>query len=241
VLDQKERVIAVFMGKPVERDRAEGQTWDDACGRLAIRLEELRRQSFQGEHKDHRRGSFATVTLGFLYGGGQKAPMNLRLEGRRLWVVKQLKKDLDMRRLAGFGSVGMASYFPLAYDHFRDRLRALHQGTKGLQYNFPNSVYPTCTVNLGPSTVCLEHNNATNYPGLPCSITPLGNYDPSRGGHLCLFDLKLYVRFPPGCTALILSAGLCHGNTPIGSTKKRYSFTQYCVGGLVRWSAYGCR
>ncbi|KAI0261443.1 hypothetical protein BC834DRAFT_895978 [Gloeopeniophorella convolvens] len=244
ILDERERVVAVFMGKPNEDGPRKGPTWDESCESLAQRFDSLRRAeegSFLGERGRHRRGSYAAVTFGFAYGGGQQRPTNCRLEGGRRRIAEALLGDSSMRRLAGYASEGLARYFPLSYSHMQARMGAVHAGDPGLRFNFKNSVYPTCTANLGPSTVTLEHSDATNYPGAPCSITPLGNFDPSQGGHLCLFDLMLYVRFPAGCTALISSAGLRHGNTPVGSGETRYSFTQYCLGGLMRWAAYGCR
>jgi hypothetical protein len=80
-----------------------------------------------------------------------------------------------------------------------------------------------------------------NYPTTPCAITALGDYDWKRGGHLVLFDLNLYVEFPPGTTILISSACFMHGNVPIQENERRYSFTQFSAGSLMQWSAYGCR
>ena len=133
----------------------------------------------------------------------------------------------------------LAAYFPRAYDHMRRGIRALQQHQPWCRPIFRSSAYPTASVNLGPTTVTADHNDCTNYPGLPCSITPFGDFDCDRGGHLYFWDLKLIVRFPPGSTILLSSAGLRHGNIPIQPGEKRYSFTQYCVGGLMRWIAHG--
>ncbi|KAI0258465.1 hypothetical protein BC834DRAFT_812782, partial [Gloeopeniophorella convolvens] len=249
VLDRNERVIAAFLGHPAEDGRPEAAAWGAACSRLADRFERLRREASrraEGSRCVHRRGDFAAVSFGVSYGGGQRHPMNLRATGRRARVVRELRGDGDLRRLAGFASEGLASYFPLAFDHMREGLLRLKQqaasgGTPPLDMPFSNSAYPTATANLGPSTACFEHRDSTNYPGIACAITPLGSFDPATGGHLILFDLRLYVRLPAGTTALISSAGLRHGNTPIGPRERRYSFTQYCVGGLLRWAAHGGR
>ncbi|KAJ7933004.1 hypothetical protein B0H13DRAFT_2262975 [Mycena leptocephala] len=61
------------------------------------------------------------------------------------------------------------------------------------------------------------------------------------GGHLILWNLKLVIRFPPGSTVLIPSAIIRHSNVPVGAHKRRYSFTQYTVGGLFRWIRNGYR
>ncbi|KAJ7639477.1 hypothetical protein FB45DRAFT_740792 [Roridomyces roridus] len=77
-----------------------------------------------------------------------------------------------------------------------------------------------------------------------CSITALGNFDPDRGGHLILWDLKLVIRFPPGATkvcatVLIPSALIEHSNVSIQQGEIRHSFTQYTAGGLFRWVSNG--
>lgn len=68
-----------------------------------------------------------------------------------------------------------------------------------------------------------------------CAITALGKFDPDKGGHLVLWDLKYVVRFPPGSTIIIPSAMIRHSNTPIGTDETRYSYAQYSAGGLFRW------
>lgn len=72
-----------------------------------------------------------------------------------------------------------------------------------------------------------------------CAITALGDYDPKRGGHLVLWDLKLVIEFPPGSTILIPSACIRHSNVSIQEGETRYSFTQYAAGGLFRWVDHG--
>ena len=98
------------------------------------------------------------------------------------------------------------------------------------------------TFNLGPSTATLEHTDAGNVAYGWCAITALGKYDPTKEGHLILYDLKLIITFPPGSTVLIPSAVFRHGNTPLVETGSyRQSITQYCAGGLFRWTRYGFR
>lgn len=106
---------------------------------------------------------------------------------------------------------------------------------------FKNSIFPACTFNAGPHSVCLEHVDSGNVAGGVCPITSSGNYDPKRGGHLILFDWKIYIEFPPCSTIIIPSSSLAHGNTPVQLGETRISFTQYCAGGLIRWVEYGFR
>jgi hypothetical protein len=74
-----------------------------------------------------------------------------------------------------------------------------------------------------------------------CAITAAGKFDHTKGGHLILPDLKIIIEFPSGCTLLLPSAILRHGNTPVRTGETRYSVTQYSAGGIFRWLEYGNR
>ncbi|KAI0262753.1 hypothetical protein BC834DRAFT_828556, partial [Gloeopeniophorella convolvens] len=185
-----------------------------------------------------RRGGFSTISFGLSYGGGQETPGFLSRRGPKDRVIGALLASSDVGRIAGFQSSTLRYWFPLALSHMR---RSIEPLTKSKPVNFKHSEYPTATANLGPQTVCLGHNDSTNYPGLPCAVTAMGSFDPDFGGHLVLPDLSLKVRFPAGCTVLLPSAGLRHGNTPVSEGETRYSFTQYCPGGLLRWVRYGLK
>jgi hypothetical protein len=100
---------------------------------------------------------------------------------------------------------------------------------------------PASTFNLGPDTVCIDHLDPGNVAHGLCIISSGGKFDPVKGGHIILWQLKLLIEFPPGSTVLIPSATLIHANTPISKGETRFSFTQYCAGGLMRWVDYGFR
>src|SRR6201996_4263351 len=78
-----------------------------------------------------------------------------------------------------------------------------------LRWNFPRSVFAACTFNFGRA-VTIPHLDFANLAWGWCAITALGKFDPDRGGHLILWDLKLVIRFPPGSTIFIPSALLRH-------------------------------
>lgn len=120
-------------------------------------------------------------------------------------------------------------------------LRAIFQKHRDLRRPFLNSMYPACCVNFGPQTLCYDHRDFSNAPGVPCAITSMGNFDPMKGGHLVLYDLKVIIEFPPGSTVLLPSGAFRHGNTPVGEEETRSSFTQFCPGGLLRYAACGLR
>ena len=102
-------------------------------------------------------------------------------------------------------------------------------------------MWPAVTFNFGPQTITFPHTDQGNLAWGWCSIIALGQFDPTKGGHLILWDLGIIIEFPPGSTILIPSALIVHSNTPIQVGERRYSFTQYCAGGLFRFIENGFR
>ena len=107
-------------------------------------------------------------------------------------------------------------------------------------YNAKVGAFPCCSFNLGEQTTTFPHTDMENLAQGWCSITSVGKYDPTRGGHLVLWDFGLVIEFPPGSTILIPSALLIHSNTSIQLGELRYSIVQYAAGGLFRWVENGC-
>jgi hypothetical protein len=145
------------------------------------------------------------------------------------------------KKLFTFGPAVFATWAPNLHAYYKDRLSRLISETKHirLKKSFASSVFAANSYNFGPATVCYMHRDFGNLPYGWCAITALGDFNPSSGGHLVLWDLGLVVRFPPGSTILIPSAVITHSNTPIAEGESRYSFTQYSAGGLFRWVEHG--
>lgn len=120
-------------------------------------------------------------------------------------------------------------------------MTALKKDDPGFEWNFMGSIFPAATINFGPSTVCFDHLDYSNYVPGWCPITALGPYDPQKGGHLILFDIGRVIEFPPGSLILIPSALMRHGNTPIQEGEMRMGFTQYVHGAIVRYVEGGCQ
>lgn len=135
------------------------------------------------------------------------------------------------------------SYAPRLHKYYRSTLALLHDWDKSLPRNFDAlaSVFAAATVNFGPSTITLPHLDFANLAWGWCAVTALGNFDPNRGGHLILWDLRLVIRFPPGSTIFIPSAILRHSNVSIQHGEKRFSFTQYTAAGIFRFVYNGFR
>jgi hypothetical protein len=86
-----------------------------------------------------------------------------------------------------------------------------------------------------------RHRDVLNLPFGWCAIQALGKFDPTRGGHLVLWDLKMVIEFPPGALVLIPSATLSHSNIPVAVGDHRASFTQFTAGGIFRYVDNGFR
>ncbi|KJA13563.1 hypothetical protein HYPSUDRAFT_151474, partial [Hypholoma sublateritium FD-334 SS-4] len=153
--------------------------------------------------------------------------------------VQDLLNVKSFQRVAGFASKAFLSAAPKLYHHYAKNLDSLTAAHPNLRRNFSNSVWAAATFNFGPNTIATIHRDYANLPYGWCSITALGDFDPTKGGHLVLWDLKLVIEFPPGSTILIPSAAISHLNTPICPGESRSSFTQYTAGGLFRWVAHG--
>lgn len=130
---------------------------------------------------------------------------------------------------------------PRLFRYYSSRLQSLINHDDRNQTNFPNSVWAAATFNFGPNTVCFKHKDYANLPFGWCGVTSLGNFNPTLGGHLVLWDLHLVVEFPAGSTILLPSAAITHSNVPINvnAGERRFSFTQYTAGGVFRWVDQG--
>ncbi|TEB16194.1 hypothetical protein FA13DRAFT_1650831, partial [Coprinellus micaceus] len=192
--------------------------------------------------KDERRGAFVAIPVGNSTGGGQQRPGPLfhHVKARRV-IGKSILKNVAMRRLCGAQSATFAFLAPKMFNHYTRVIGAMYDNQPELVANFDNSIFTAASFNCGPQTVSLDHFDHNNLSYGPCALTPLGRYDYKRGGHLILFDLKLVIEFPPGTIAIIPSAAIRHGNTPIAPDEDRMSVAQYCAGGIFRWVAYGCK
>ncbi|EJF56443.1 hypothetical protein DICSQDRAFT_71517, partial [Dichomitus squalens LYAD-421 SS1] len=129
---------------------------------------------------------------------------------------------------------------PRLHDFYEGTLDGLCSRDPSLRRNFKDNAFACATWNLGPQAISHVHTDHLNLAWGMCAITALGEFNPKRGGHLILWDLRLIIEFPPGTTILIPSAILRHSNAPLASPEEtRHAFIQYSAGGLFRWSECG--
>ncbi|THU86931.1 hypothetical protein K435DRAFT_822037 [Dendrothele bispora CBS 962.96] len=159
----------------------------------------------------------------------------MRLGGPRMGLMKNLLSRSCFTHIAHHQSSAYAAFSPKNYKYYFEGNRKLYAKLPDLHSNFPKSEFACITVNFGPRTRTHIHTDAKNTAHGMCAVTALGSFNPKLGGHLVLWDLKLLIEFPPGCTILLPSALLCHSNTSVQAHETRYSITQYTAGGIWRW------
>ncbi|KAF8187254.1 hypothetical protein K438DRAFT_1764884 [Mycena galopus ATCC 62051] len=179
------------------------------------------------------------VSGGDLYGGGQLQPGALVNGIINSAIFAALIALPAFQRLAGFATGLFANWAPNIFDFYIDYMSIFYKKYDPLSCPFQNSLWYACTFNLGLRTCTLGHQDFANLVFGWCSITALGNFDFTRGGHLILWDCKLALEFSPGATTLIPSTAIFHSNIPIAAGERRYSFTQYIAGGLFHWVEHG--
>ncbi|KAK7676418.1 hypothetical protein QCA50_020636 [Cerrena zonata] len=245
ITDEEDRIFVIFAGRPqdptYETDRLEAdvvlQATRDQLQYGGGDCQVLPRPT-NGCAKN-RRGNFKTANVGISYGGGQKAPGNLCHTKNNREVLCRFFQQPCIRRLANFANSAFSFFAPKLHEFYRKNLDQLWQHNPHFKHNVPRNVFPAASINFGPEAVSYDHLDHNNLAGGLCSVTAGGNFDPTKGGHIYLVDLRLVVEFPPGSTILIPSSIIRHGNVPIQTGETRTSFTQYAAGGLFRWVEYG--
>lgn len=118
------------------------------------------------------------------------------------------------------------------YQEVQSQLYAHHPGLKRVH---PKNPFCCTTVNFGPQTVCRAHLDHGNRAGGWCVISAWGSFDPTRGGHIVLWNLGLIVEFPARSSVFIPSALVPHSNTLVQPGETRYSVTSWTASGIFRW------
>ncbi|KAG6819852.1 hypothetical protein H0H93_007996 [Arthromyces matolae] len=229
------RIFAVLVGQPKNTSYAESQQ-----RAFEAIMKEGKHSGFTDEESIHCRGNFPAVNVGSTLGFGALYPTNLS-GGAHAQMIERLLKNPDVMRMANFADGALNLFAPRLYKHISDHLTPLFQRLSYLRKLFQKSIFPCAAFNFGGRVVTKSHRDCMNAAIGWCAIHALGSFDPKKGGHLVLPDLKLVIEFPPGALILIPSATLVHGNLPIGEGEQRVSFTLYCGGGLLRYVTNGFR
>ncbi|KAJ7057969.1 hypothetical protein C8F01DRAFT_991125, partial [Mycena amicta] len=233
LVDKSGRVFAVLAGRPND------PAYEAAvAGAYNVIVQAATTARFPASMRRHRRGLFAAITVGISYGQGQVQPAVLQCDYED--VAAQLQADENISRLASSASALFAYWAPDLHKYYVNYNKKL-EGWRRLRRPFPTSVFSAATFNFGPNVWTFRHRDVLNLPFGWCAIIALGRFDPTKGGHLILWDLKLIIEFPAGSTILIPSATLSHSNIPVQHGEERASFTQFTAGGIFRFIDNGFR
>ncbi|KAF7371735.1 hypothetical protein MVEN_00030000 [Mycena venus] len=232
IIDSHGRIIAILGGTP--RDMENWKTVTDGAAKLME--DNAHRLSVSEEQLNHCRayGSYPSIAR-VSHGGGQTEPGNLQTNKKNKRVMDELLAHEHFNRLSN----SFWTFAPLLATFFQVQMGLLAASKPSLVWNFAGSVFAACTFNFGPHAITVPHLDFANLAWGWCAITALGRFNPDRGGHLILWDLKLVIQFPLGSTVLIPPALIHHSNVPIAVDEFRASFTQYTAGGLFRWIRNG--
>ncbi|KAF8059088.1 hypothetical protein FPV67DRAFT_1718858 [Lyophyllum atratum] len=242
-LDKVNRVFAVFIDRPTGMLGVN----EELCTAMANTQEKLQfgkctnAKDSSMKTKPPRRGDFPSISVGISYGSGQLEPGNLAHSASNQDALDVLLGTPAVKRMAAFQSKCYRTWMPRLHEASANILSQLLKWKPSLRRNFAKSAYCCATFNFGPHVVCKAHRDHLNWAPGGCIITSGGQFDYVRGGHIVLVEAKLVIEFPPGCSILVPSACITHGNTPVLESENRISMTQYTAGGLVRWVDYGCR
>ncbi|KAG6827242.1 hypothetical protein H0H92_012652 [Tricholoma furcatifolium] len=249
--DCEGRVAIILAGQP-------NKDWDRVSQEAARSLDEFRMKAIERgvlmeNYTDNRRGNFHAIASGVSMGGGRTEPGEfVHSPGLRALIDELLEKQ-EIQQIAYFQSMSLPYgephrtriietlfvYAPKFYTWLCSKLEPVMSQFKR---KLPKSIFPAITFNVGPQTQCFMHIDQNNLAHGLCAITALGNYNPLTSGHFILridAQTRLVIEFPPGSTLYIPSATMPHGNTPVHEGETRFSLTQYCAGGLIRWVDYG--
>ncbi|KAJ7089280.1 hypothetical protein B0H15DRAFT_780112 [Mycena belliarum] len=235
IVDVHGRIIAALVGQP------RGVDYAAAAARAFDAIESERKAAgYTAAAAHHRRGDYFTLHAGLSYGKGQRVPSRLN-NGIYSALLTRLLANSDVKRLAIFASAAFALWAPNVYNYYKQCDTALHGRLPHLTRNFDKSIFACATFNFGPNVWTFRHRDVLNLPFGMCAVQALGPFDPTKGGHLILWELKLVIEFPPGALILLPSATITHSNIPVQAGDQRASFTQYTAGGIFRYVDNGFR
>ncbi|EIW85787.1 hypothetical protein CONPUDRAFT_47905, partial [Coniophora puteana RWD-64-598 SS2] len=126
-------------------------------------------------------------------------------------------------------------YAPKQAEYMRNMYTKILHQDPDLVPALKHITWPAMSFNYGGNVVTNKHVDCMNLPQGWCAIWAGGDYDPTQGGHLILWELGLVIEFPPSSVILIPSSIVPHGNIAIQPNETRVSMTHFCPGGLARW------
>ncbi|KAG6904030.1 hypothetical protein DXG01_013102, partial [Tephrocybe rancida] len=218
--------------------QSEDPTFVAALLRIADLLEDACARGNFSE-KDQGRGNFPILKWGFSHGGGRGSPMNLNLPSSKNFdLTEKVMSDPGFERLARQVSGAFAYWAPRLHAHYAETKEAICEWDPELKH-WLGCAFAAFVCNLGPQTICIEHQDPANLAYGWCCVTPLGNFDPTRGGHVILWNIGVAVECPALRHFFLPSASIVHSNVAIHPNETRLSVTHYTAGALFKFVERG--
>ncbi|KAG6914631.1 hypothetical protein DXG01_016216, partial [Tephrocybe rancida] len=235
LLDNNGRIVG--LGAAQSKD----PTFLAALLHITALLEGARKRGNFSSKKDQGRGKFSVLKWGFSHGGGRDMPMNLNLpSSNNFQLAEEVMSDPDFERLARHVSSIFAHWAPRLHAYYAETKKALCDWDPELKH-WLGCVFAAFVCNLGPRTICYKHQDGANLPYGWCCVTPLGNFDPTRGGHIILWNLGIAVECPPFRHFFLPSSSIVHSNVDIHPSETRLSVTHYSAGPLFQFVERGMK
>ncbi|KAE9389098.1 hypothetical protein BT96DRAFT_835410 [Gymnopus androsaceus JB14] len=190
--------------------------------------------NLEGSNTWHRRGHYFTKIFGISFGGGQQRPGNFAHTAAEDAVWEKLRNTPEIQAVARRVDYLLACYFPKIHSLYTNVLSDICEADNSLVRNWENCCFAASSINLD-SAITVYHHDWRNTLFGECAVKNCGPFDYKKGGNLVLWDLRLIIEFPPGCTAFFPSAMLAHSNTSIAPGEQRHSMTFFMASGLLRW------
>jgi hypothetical protein len=130
-------------------------------------------------------------------------------------------------------------YFPKHFSYYDECLQSVCDITPGCNRPASDLPFAGYTLNVGQQCICRIHVDGCNLAGGLCLVSPYGNFDHKKGGHLILHELNLVLALPPGSMILFPSGLISHQNIPIAVGESRQAFTAYSPSYLFQWVESG--
>ncbi|KAF8174537.1 hypothetical protein BJ912DRAFT_931392 [Pholiota molesta] len=215
ILDCDGRIVALIAGAP-PRDT----TYDkDAHDLFKIIIEESDSNTFTKKELVHKRGDFPAINFGYTLPHGYNNPINLDTRHHKK-KIDRFRSSLGFTRISAFQNAAFAFWNPGVYLYQKSRIEQLLARHPELKRTAEKTIFPTTAFNFR-NVCCRKHRDTQNCPFGWCSITALGEFDHTQGGHLILDELKLIIEFPHAYIVFIPSATVTHYNIPIGNAIKQ--------------------
>ncbi|KAJ7720634.1 hypothetical protein B0H16DRAFT_1792663 [Mycena metata] len=127
------------------------------------------------------------------HGGGQTEPCELKNNKSNTQVTDELLADESFQHIIRFSNLLFRIFAPMLFLYYQMNMELLRNWNPSLVWNVAFTVFATCTFNFGPHALTIPHLDFGNLAWGWCVITALGHFNPDRGGHLILWNLKLVI------------------------------------------------